>query len=233
MKLHCLPLALFAFAIGSPLSAQNADEVTLRFLSFPKSANPQPVELLIGDGEILEVKTPTNALSAPYKVKRLSSWAVGKMEPAESEEKPPSFTSYGSAPALSSPNQLILLIRNGRDNADGIRVVPIDNNTRHFGGGQFFFMNASKVDIAGVLGGTKFALKPGTHTIIEPAETSQREGAAANQFFTEFFFRKETEARPFFSSTWPANKKARSMVFFYHDTTNQRLRMHTIRDYIP
>jgi hypothetical protein len=83
------------------------------------------------------------------------------------------------------------------------------------------------------LGGTKFALKPGTHTIIKPREMTRREGAAANQFFTELFFRKEEEARPFFSSTWPANEKARSMVFFYHDTHNERLRMHTIRDYIP
>lgn len=62
---------------------------------------------------------------------------------------------------------------------------------------------------------------------------TRREGAAANQFFTEFFFRKEEEARPFFSSTWPANEKARSMVFFYHDTHNERLRMHTIRNYLP
>lgn len=231
MKIPFLPLCLLA--LGAPLIAQEVEQVTLRFLSFPKSNSPQPVELLIGNGETLEVKIPTNALSQPYEVKRLSTWAVGKMEPAESEEKPPSFTTYGSARALASSDQLILLIRDGKENADGMRVIPMDNRTGSFGGGQFFFMNASKVDVAGVLGGTKFALKPGTHTIIEPKEMTRREGAAANQFFTEFFFRKEEEARPFFSSTWPANEKARSMVFFYHDTHNERLRMHTIRNYIP
>lgn len=233
MKFHYLPLALFAFAIGSPLFAQNADQVTLRFLSFPRSVNPQPVELLIGEGETLEVRTPTNALSQPYQVKPLTSWSVGKLEEVENAEGKTVFTSYGSAASLASSNQLILLIRNGRDNADGIRVVPIDNNTRHFGGGQFFFMNASKVDIAGLLGGTQFALKPGAHTIIEAKETFQREGQGGGGIFTEFFFRKDTEARPFFSSTWPANNKARSMVFFYHDIHNDRLRMHTIRDYLP
>lgn len=231
MKPFLIPLALLALHL--PLIAQEGGEVTLRFLSFPKNNSPQPVELLVGDGETLEVKIPTNALSQPYKVKRLSTWAVGKMEPAESEEKPPSFTIYGSAPALASNNQLILLIRDGKDNSDGMRVIPMDNNTSRFGGGQFFFMNASKVDIAGDLGGTRFALKPGKHTIIAPTRMSQRAGAGANQFFTEFFFRKEEATRPFFSSTWPANKKARSMVFFYHDTHNERLRMHTIRDYIP
>ncbi|QTN32076.1 hypothetical protein HZ994_06940 [Akkermansiaceae bacterium] len=230
MKFPVPALVLLAFA--SPLIAQEP-EVTLRFLSFPKNASPQPVELLLGEGETMEVKIPTNALSQPYKVKRLSAWAVGKMEPAGEADKPPSFTSYGSAPSLASPDQLILLIRNGKENSDGMRVIPMDNNTRSFGGGQFFFMNASKVDIAGDLGGTKFALKPGQRTIIAPKETKKRESTGANQFFTEFFFRKEEEARPFFSSTWPANDKARSMVFFYHDPHNERLRMHTIRDYIP
>ena len=94
-------------------------------------------------------------------------------------------------------------------------------------------MNAAKVDIAGMLGGKKFALKPGAHVLIEPAETRKRQDSSTEQFFTEFFFRKENETRPFFSSTWPHNMKTRSMVFFYHDPHNDRLRLHTIRDYIP
>ncbi len=89
------------------------------------------------------------------------------------------------------------------------------------------------MDIAGILGGAKFTLKPGKQTIIEPKEMNKREGSESHGFFTEFYFRKEEDVRPFFSSTWPINKKARSMVFFYHDTRNGRLRMHTIRDYIP
>ena len=61
----------------------------------------------------------------------------------------------------------------------------------------------------------------------------KRDHGESEQCFTEFFFRKQTETRPFFSSSWPANKKARSMVFLYHDTHNQCLRMHIIRDYLP
>ncbi len=38
-------------------------------------------------------------------------------------------------------------------------------------------MNASKVDIAGALGGTKFILKPGKQTIIEPKELNKRKAA--------------------------------------------------------
>jgi len=233
MKFPFLSLALLTIGIGSPVIAQEAPQVTLRFLSFPKNASPQPVQLLLGEGKTIEVKTPTNALSQPYKVKRLATWSVGKLEPAESADDKPSFKSYGSAPSRASADQIILLIRSGKENKDGMQVIPIDNNTSNFGGGKFFFMNASKVDIAGMLGGTKFTLKPGKQIIIEPKELNKREGGGADGFFTEFFFRKKEEARPFFSSTWPANEKARSMIFFYHDTHNDRLRMHTIRDYIP
>ena len=233
MKFPLLPFALFIVGIGSCLTANAQEQVTLRFLSFPKSANPEPVEILVGEGQTIEVKTPTNALSEPYQVPRLAAWSVGKLQPATVPEAKPVFKSYGSAPALASNSQIILLIRNGRENADGMRVLPMDNNIENFGGGKVFFMNASKVDIAGMIGGTQFALKPGKHTIIEPKEVNKREQEGAEGLFTEFFFRKEEEARPFFSSTWPANKKARSMVFFYHDPHNERLRMHTIRDYLP
>ena len=33
-------------------------------------------------------------------------------------------------------------------------------------------------------------------------------------------------------STWRFSEKARTMVFFYHDPYNDRLRFHTIRDYV-
>ena len=231
MKIHLMTAVLLGLVL--PVFSQEPPQVTLRFLSFPKTANPEPVQLAVGGGEAIEVKTPTNALSEPYRVPLLSTWTVGKLEPAKNAQDNPVFTSYGSAPSIASTNQLILLIRNGKENKDGMRVIPMDNNTSHFGGGQFFFMNAAKVDIAGMLGGTKFLLKPGAQTIIEPVELRKRENAAADTVFTEFYFRKQDEARPFFSSSWPANKKARSMVFFYHDKHNERLRMHTIRDYLP
>jgi hypothetical protein len=233
MKLIRLVLVLSILPLGSWATAQEAEMVTLRFLSFPKNADPQPVELRVGEEKSIEVKTPTNALSQPYQVKKLSTWSFGKLEPAKSDKEKATFTSYGSAPSIASSNQLILLIRSGKENKDGLRVVVMDNQISNFGGGKFFFMNAAKVDIAGMLGGKKFALKPGAHTIIEPTETIKREGSSSGLFFTEFFFRKETEARPFFSSSWPHNEKARSMVFFYHDPHNDRLRMHTIRDYLP
>ena len=59
MKTQLLPLGLLTLCLSATLIAQDAQQVTLRFLSFPKNANPQPVELLIGEGETIEVKDPT------------------------------------------------------------------------------------------------------------------------------------------------------------------------------
>jgi hypothetical protein len=208
-----------------PCSAQEGEKVTLQFLSFPKSLAPKPVELLIGDSKTLEVEIPSNELSKPYEVKRLSTWAVGKSEVGEDGK--PTFTVFGQGRALASPNQLILLVRKGADNADGMEVIPINNDVANFGGGKFLFMNAAKVDIAGEAGGVKFAVKPGAHTIIKP-----KAGENGRTFHTMFYFRKDNEARPFFSSKWPTGDKVRSLIFFYHDPGTKRLRMHTIRNFL-
>jgi hypothetical protein len=50
--------------------------------------------------------------------------------------------------------------------------------------------------------------------------------------YITLYFRKGEEARPFYSSTWRFSEKARSIVLFYHDPHTDRLRTHTIRDYI-
>lgn len=208
-----------------PCHAQEEEKVTLQFLSFPKSLDPKPVELLIGDGKTLEVEIPTNEFSKPYKVKRLSTWAFGKSD--TDKDGKPVFTVFGQAKALGSAKQLILLVRKGPNNADGMEVIPIDNDIANFGGGKFLFMNAAKVDIAGETGEVKFALKPGAHTIIRPkADPNGR------TFHAMFYFRKDDEAKPFFSSKWPISDNISNLIFFYHEPDTKRLRMHTIRNFL-
>jgi hypothetical protein len=227
MFTHHLARLMFFMGFGLsvlPCSAQEGENVTLQFLSFPKSADPKPVELLLGDGKTLEVEIPTNELSKTYQVKLLGTWAVGKSDVGEDGK--PTFTVFGQAKALVSPKQLILLVRKGKDNADGMEVIPIANDVANFGGSKFLFMNAAKVDIAGEAGGVKFAVKAGDHTVIKPkADTTGR------SFHAMFYFRKDNEAKPFFSSKWPISDKIRNLIFFYHDPETTRLRMHTIRDF--
>jgi hypothetical protein len=219
-----LAIGCFIFLLR-PCAAQDGETVTLQFLSFPKAMDPQPVELLLGEGKTVEVATPTNALSQPYKVKRQGGWAVGKTEVNDKGES--AFKVYGKAPGLSSSKQLILLVRKGPENADGMEVIPIDNDVKNFGGGKFLFINAAKIDIAGEAGGVKFVIPPSKRTIIQPKPDEN-----GRNFHAMFYFRKDNEARPFFSSKWPIDKQARGLIFFYHDSTTQRLRIHSIQDFM-
>jgi len=226
------PFLALGLCLAASCLAQNEKQVTLRFLSFPKNVRPEPVQLRLADGEVIEVKAPSNSLSEPYQVPLMNSWSVGKLELNDAQEG--AFVEYGAAPSIPARKQLILLIRKGETNADGLEVVPMDDSADKFGGGEFFFMNAAKVDIAGILGGKKFMLEPGSHQIVKPEEFTKRGEQGMEKVFTQFFFKNASaEAKEFFSSTWPANKKARSMVFFYHDDHTKRLRFHTVRDFIP
>ncbi|NNC87190.1 MAG: hypothetical protein HKN82_01880 [Akkermansiaceae bacterium] len=208
-----------------PGAAQEGEKVTLRFVSFPRSTDPDPVELLVGNGVTTEVAIPSNEISGAYEVPRQGTWAVG--ETVQGPDGEPSFRIFGKAKALASPTQLILLVRKGKEYADGFEVIPIDSRVTRFGGGKFLFMNAAKVDIAGKVGDQKFALKPGGHTILEP-----RAEAGERTFHTSLYFRKDDEAKNFFSSKWPVSDRARGLIFFYHDPRTQRLRLHTIRDFL-
>ncbi len=213
----------FGFSLV-PCAAQDGGEVTLQFLSFPKSIDPKPVELLIGDTKTMEVAIPSNELSGTYKVKRMANWSVGKT--ATDKDGKTVFKSFGQATALASSSQLILLVRKGADNAEGMTVVPLENEIANFGGGKFLFVNAAKLDIAGDVGGEKFVIKPGQHTIIKP-----KPGENGRTFLAVFYFRKDDETKPFFSSKWPTSESARGLIFFYQDPETQGIRMHSIRDF--
>lgn len=208
-----------------PCAAQEGASVTLQFLSFPRAMDPEPVELVVGEGKTIEVEIPSNELSQSHKVPRMATWAVG--ETVDGPDGKPVFNTFGKARALASPKQLILLVRKGKDYADGFELIPVDNQIARFGGGKFLFMNAAKVDIAGKIGEDKFALKPGRHVIVKP-----KMKAGERTLHASLYYRKDGEPKPFFSSRWPVGDYARALVFFYHDPDTERLRLHTIRDFL-
>jgi len=226
------PFLALGLCLAASCLAQNEKQVTLRFVSFPKSVSHEPLQLRLADGEVIEVKAPSNSFSPPYRVPRMSKWSIGKLE--LDQNRKPVFKEYGNAAPIASKEQLILLIRQGEENSDGLQVLPMDATADNFAGGEFFFMNAAKVDIAGILGGAKFMLKPGDYKFIKPKELIKQGEGDAEQLFTQFFYkRSDDKAKEFFSSKWPANKKSRNMVFFYHDAHRGSLRLHTVRDFMP
>ena len=220
-------LAAFFATIILVCQAQQEEKVTLQFLSFPKDLDPKPVELLTGDGKTTEVKIPTNEFSETYSVTRLKKWVVGKTETGKDGK--PTFTVFGEGPALDSPKQLILLVRKGKANEDGMVVIPIDIQQSTYGGGSFLFLNAATLDIAGVLGEAKFAIKPGKFIVTKPSPAKDEPLGLVQ---ASFFYRKDDEVKPLFNSTWPLNKQARTMVVFYEDPETGRLTRHSIRDFL-
>lgn len=219
--------AWFAGVILSMLpAAAQEGTVSLQFLSFPKSIDPAPVALVIGEEQTMEVKLPSNEISRPYKVKRQRTWTFGETVTGDDGET--AFKVYGQTPALSSSKQLIILVRKGAEYADGFDVIAVDSISSRFGGGKFLFLNATQIDIAGEVGGQKFALKPGTHNIVKPKAAA----GGRNLAQATFYIRKDDKPKPFFTSKWPLSDNARALIFFYLDPESKRIQLHSIRDYL-
>jgi hypothetical protein len=204
-------------------NAQSQEKIELQFLVLPKQIKPQPVELLVGEGKTIEVETPGNELSATYKVPRLSSIVVG--ETTQNDEGEPVFEVYGKANSIGASKQIILLIRKGKDNSDGFVVLPLDGELANFRGGSFLFINASKLNIAGVIGDKKFGLKPGKRQLLKP-EPNHENGICQ----VTLAYQKKEKWKRFYDTRWPANKKYRSLIFFHQDPATGRLGIAPIID---
>ena len=188
-----LCLLLCATAVSMSAHAQTST-VNLQFVSFPKAANDEPIELLLGEGRTMVVEIPTNSISKTYKVPALSTWSLGKSSTHEEGEF--IFQIYGKVQSLGTTDQLILVIRKGRNDTDGLELTPLNNNPEGFSGGKYFLLNATSVDIAGTIGTGKFSLKPKQHDLIAPKPTKIK--GDRKYCFAKFFFRKEEEVQPFF-----------------------------------
>lgn len=218
------------FITSQIFSAQIEGTVNLRFVSFPKTNSPAPVELLVGEKETIVIKTPSNELSPVYTVNSMENWIIGETTIGENGKA--SFAAYGQSKTIESSEQLILIIRKGSELSEGLILIPIDYSASGFDKGDFMFINASRMEIGGVVGGKKFAIKPGKIAQILPEPIDKD---AARKFCqARLLYNKNNQAKPFFSTTWPLNPRARSMIFFYNSPQNNNgLKMHTIQDFAP
>ena len=209
------------------MSTLNAQLVNLQFVSFPQVPGAQPLHLQVGEEEYLQIEAPTNRLSRTYKVKKLGAWVLGHMETANGDAV---FKRQGQVNSTSGDHQIVLIIRSPGEDGK-IELMTLDRAGDGLAGGEFFIMNFSKAEIGGVVGNEKFALKGREHIIISPEPdrlVGERKFAIAT-----LFFKKGEQAEPFFTKQWRLSENANSMVFLYHDPNNDRLRLHTIRNFLP
>jgi len=201
--------------------------VNLQFISLPKESNSEPVDLLIGDGKTIKVDLPFNSVSKSYQVPVLASWILGKASVAKGKFK---FESYGKVKSISAKTQLIFVLRKSEDDGGGMELIPVDYSEKTFGGGKYYFINMTDIEIEGSIGKSEFSLKPKKHALLAP-EPNEVKGS--NRYcYTKFFYLKEKVMQPFLSSTWRFNEGARSLVFFYSNPNTKHLKFHTIRSYV-
>lgn len=206
--------------------ADAQEKISLKFLAFPKSPDPEPVELRVGEEKTIEVQTPGNELSQPYQVPQLGSIVVGKT--IKNEKNEDVFQVYGSAKALAAKEQIVLLLRKGEANSDGFVVIPLDGQQANFTGASFLFINASNFGVGGLIGDQKFALKPGERRLLKPAPS--HEGGICQVTLS---YLKGEKWKTFYDTRWPANNKYRSIVFFYQDPKSGRIGLAPIVDVLP
>lgn len=191
--------------------AQDA-KIAMRFLAFPAHARPEAVELIISSKETIEINTPGHRMSKTYSVPALSQIIVGKSGVDEAGN--PKFDVYGKAKALPAKEQIVLLLRKGKDNSAGFVVLPINAQNNDFPGGSFMFINASGSQCAGVIGDKKFALKPGQQKLLTPKPNFDGDVCQVSLSY----LRKEKQAmrwKLFLDGRWSTDKDMRTVAFFY------------------
>jgi hypothetical protein len=225
-------LVSLALIISSLCVNGQEKTVSVRFVSFPVSSTSAPIELLVEEGKSIPVELPTTCLSTVYKVPALSQWNLGKMNIVidDKGKEKKTFKSYGKAKSTGSSQQLILVIRKGSSYEDGFKLIPLKYNKENFGGGEYFIMNTTKIDIGLELGTTKVALKPRGYKLVKPKASKVVNGR--KHLYVKSYYRSGAKMKPFYSSTWRLSDNARNLVFFYHEPVKKKIRTHTIRSYI-
>lgn len=226
MQISPAPLIAIAIASAWMTGAHAQEKTSLHFLAFPKMIPPVPVELIIGENKTIEVQIPGNELSPEYKVPPLGSIVVGKT--TVNGEGKAVFETYGKAKSLGVSKQIILLMRKGKENSDGFVVLPVNGELAHFKGGSYFFINASGLNVAGVIGDSKFALKPGQQHMLKPEP--DHEGDICQ---VTLAYQRDDKWKTFKDTRWPTNKRYRSLVFFHQDPGSGRLGVSPIIDMLP
>lgn len=222
-KTFSIIVVLFS-ALLSISSAQ--DELSLQFLAMPKQTRPEPVELLIGENQTIEVQTPGNELSRTYQVPMLESIVVGKTSVNDNGESV--FEVYGRARSIGTSKQIILLMRKGNENRDGFVVIPINGELGNFKGGSYLFINASEMNVAGRIGDKTFELAPGRRELLQPAATHEGGGCQVT-----LAFRREQEWKVFRDTRWTVNERYRSLVFFHQNSVSGKLMVSPIVEILP
>ncbi|BCX48801.1 hypothetical protein HAHE_27090 [Haloferula helveola] len=216
-----LSIPVLTFLTLSSSSAAGADQVDVKVLCFPKTADVPTIELLVGPEKVEEIKLQAHEFTLPTKVPRLPVWKFGKS--GTDGEGNFTFTTYAEFQPADLKRQLLVFIREGPKNEDGFRIRALDPKTLR--GKQYHLTNLTTGPIAGTIGGKNFKLTPGSHTTVKPEADRGK-----NLCFASLSYLRNGKARTFFSSNWKLRERSRVLIFIYNTSGQQSPRIHSVVD---
>jgi hypothetical protein len=217
---YLIPFLFLAFSLAA--YGQSDENVKLRFVTFPKTPEPIKAELLMGLKAPVKIEASSNAISEPVSVPSMKEWVIGEtsVNPAGEEV----FNIFGRVPAAGSKEQIILILRKGSELSEGAKLILIDDTTLAFDLGKILFLNATKINIGGIVGKDKFAVRPGNYKVVEP-----KPDASGRYYHTRLFYEKDGKPKGFYNSNWPYSENSRVMVFIYQDSETGKIHRHVVR----
>lgn len=90
----------------------------------------------------------------------------------------------------------MVALRSDKGDVLDLKPTALENSKDGFGGGEYLFMNATRVDIAGIVGEQKFAAKLGNNTLLAPKSRKKR--GDRDYSHAKFSFPNDDEAEGFF-----------------------------------
>jgi len=105
-------------------------------------------------------------------------------------------------------------------------VMPFDNP--NFKAGDIYLHNNANKTVLGVVGTSKFSLKPRLGTVLHP------KGARKERFYDVRLGVKETDGNRVLSMTrWPKSIHMRYYVFFYTDPKTKSVTFRAVDEFVP
>jgi hypothetical protein len=212
----------FLSLLGGVESTMAQDgKVSLRFITFPPVTKPETFHLAVAGGGAISIEAGSRSFSQPVSVTAQEKWSVVESPANETRKEEPKV--LGQAPSLPVDEQLIILLRKGRNPEDGYSMVVVPDPSGGDTGGSVMFFNLSAVKLSGLVGGKRFLLKSREHIAIKP-----KLSADGRNFQSRFAHHLGKKPKMFYASTWPGSERAAMFVFFFHDPSTRRLTLHSV-----
>ncbi len=132
-----------------------------------------------------------------------------------------------SIPASFGSRVLLVLVPTGAKN-DGYRVLPMRDDRAGFAPGERRFVNLTPYSLGGQFDGRSVGIKANGVT---PIKLRKPPGGRDNHEVVIYFRMKDKDPwRPLSSTVWPYDPEARSLVFFYWNAQEKRIRIQSIAE---